>query len=168
MKLSLHKFFSTTNILLIIFAAGLVGLGVHEFNEAGAIPPVIENVWNINPILSDKSEMGLLLKALIGYNGNPSLTEIVAYTIYLAWYDHTCPAKKANTPSCENPLINKRQSVNQFDLAIGSVNVNTLPFSFPADSTQIRPPCASMRARAIVKPMPLPPPACRERDLSTR
>ena len=84
MKLSLHKFFSTTNILLIIFAAGLVGLGVHEFNEAGIIPSVIENVWNINPILSDKSEIGLLLKALIGYNGNPSLTEIVAYTIYLA------------------------------------------------------------------------------------
>ena len=84
MKLSLNKFFSTTNILLIIFAAGLVGLGVHEFNEAGIIPSVIENVWNINPILSDKSEIGLLLKALIGYNGNPSLTEIAAYTIYLA------------------------------------------------------------------------------------
>ncbi|MCG3141714.1 MAG: Ferrous iron permease EfeU [Anaerolineae bacterium] len=84
MKLSLRKFFSTTNLLLIIFAAGLVGLGVHEFNEAGIIPSVIENVWNINSILSDKSEIGLLLKALIGYNGNPSLTEIVAYTIYLA------------------------------------------------------------------------------------
>ncbi len=84
MKLSLHRFFSTTNILLIIFAAGLVGLGVHEFNEAGIIPSVIEHVWDINAILSDKSEIGLLLKALIGYNGNPSLTEIAAYTIYLA------------------------------------------------------------------------------------
>ena len=83
MKLSLHRFFSTTNILLIIFAAGLVGLGVHEFNEAGIIPSVIEHVWDINTILSDKSEIGLLLKALIGYNGNPYLTEIVAYTMYL-------------------------------------------------------------------------------------
>ena len=84
MKLSLHKFFSMTNILLIIFAAGLVGLGVHEFNESGIIPSVIEHVWDVNGILSDKSEVGLLLKALVGYNGNPSLTEVGAYISYLA------------------------------------------------------------------------------------
>ena len=84
MKLSLRGFFSATNVLLIIFAAGLVGLGVHEFNEAGVIPPMIEHVWDINNILSDKSEMGLLLKALVGYNGNPSLTEVAAYVLYLA------------------------------------------------------------------------------------
>lgn len=83
MKLSLRNFFGATNILLIIFAAGLVGLGVHEFNEAGVIPSVIEHVWDINGILSDKSEAGLLLKALVGYNGNPSLTEVVAYIVYL-------------------------------------------------------------------------------------
>lgn len=82
-KLSLQGFFKTTNILLIIFAAGLVGLGVHEFNEAGIIPSVIEHIWDINGILSDKSEAGLLLKALVGYNGNPSLTEVLAYISYL-------------------------------------------------------------------------------------
>ncbi len=84
MKLSLRGFFGATNILLIIFAAGLVGLGVHEFNEAGIIPSVIEHVWDVNGILSDKSEVGLLLKALVGYNGNPSLTEVGAYISYLA------------------------------------------------------------------------------------
>ena len=83
-KLSLRGFFVATNILLIIFAAGLVGLGIHEFNEAGIIPSVIENIWDINGVLSDKSEVGLLLKALVGYNGNPSLTEVVAYMSYLA------------------------------------------------------------------------------------
>ena len=83
MRLSLRNFFGATNILLIIFAAGLVGLGVHEFNEAGIIPSVIEHVWDFNGILSDKSEVGLLLKALVGYNGNPSLTEVSAYVSYL-------------------------------------------------------------------------------------
>ncbi len=84
MKLSLRGFFGATNILLIIFAAGLVGLGIHEFNAAGLIPSVIEHVWDVNGILSDKSEVGLLLKALVGYNGNPSLTEVGAYISYLA------------------------------------------------------------------------------------
>lgn len=83
MKLSLRGFFNATNILLIFFAAGLVGLGVHELNEAGVIPSVVEHVWDINGILSDKSEAGLLLKALVGYNGNPSLTEVAAYIAYL-------------------------------------------------------------------------------------
>lgn len=82
-KLSLRGFFRVTNVLLIIFAAGLVAYGVHEFNEAGIIPPVIEHVWDINHILSDSSEIGLLLKALVGYNGNPSLTEVIAYLVYV-------------------------------------------------------------------------------------
>lgn len=82
-RLNLRNFFGATNILLMIFAAGLVGLGIHEFNEAGVVPPVIEHVWDINGILSDKSEVGLLLKALVGYNGNPSLTEVGAYVSYL-------------------------------------------------------------------------------------
>lgn len=84
MKLSLRNFFGATNILLVIFAAGLVGLGVHEFNEAGVIPSVIEHIWDVNGVLSDKSETGLILKALVGYNGNPSLTEVGAYISYLA------------------------------------------------------------------------------------
>jgi high-affinity iron transporter len=84
MKLSLRGFFGATNILLIVFAAGLVGLGIHEFNEAGIIPSVIEHVWDVNGLLSDKSEVGLFLKALVGYNGNPSLTEVAAYLGYLA------------------------------------------------------------------------------------
>jgi len=82
-KLSLRGFFRVTNVFLIIIAAGMVAYGVHEFNEAGIIPPVIEHVWDINHILSDKSEAGLLLKALVGYNGNPSLTEVIAYLTYI-------------------------------------------------------------------------------------
>jgi len=83
-KLSLRGFFSTTNILLIIFAAGMVGLGVHELNEAGIIPAIVEHMWDFNPILSDKSEVGLVLKALVGYNGKPSLTSVIGYILYLA------------------------------------------------------------------------------------
>ncbi len=82
-KLNLQSFFRVTNVLLIIFAAGLVAYGVHEFNEAGIIPSIIEHVWDINGILNEKSQFGLILKALVGYNGNPSLTEVIAYLGYL-------------------------------------------------------------------------------------
>jgi high-affinity iron transporter len=81
-RLDLRRFFQATGVLLILFAAGLVAHGVHEFNEVGWIPAIIEHVWDINPILSDKSILGEMLTALFGYNGNPSLTEVLAYLGY--------------------------------------------------------------------------------------
>jgi len=81
-RLSVRGFFQVTNILLILFAAGLVAYGVHELNEAGWIPSVVEHVWDINHILNEKSQVGLILKTLFGYNGNPSLTEVIAYLLY--------------------------------------------------------------------------------------
>jgi high-affinity iron transporter len=81
-KLNLRVFFNVTNVLLILFAAGMVAYGVHEFNEAGLVPPMIEHVWDISPILSETSFIGILLKGLFGYNSNPSLTEVGAYSAY--------------------------------------------------------------------------------------
>jgi len=82
-RLDLRKFFQVTGILLILFAAGLVAHGVHEFNEVGWIPAIIEHVWDVNMILDENSVAGQLLKTLFGYNGNPSLTEMFAYFAYI-------------------------------------------------------------------------------------
>lgn len=83
-RLDLRRFFQVTGILLILFAAGLIAHGVHEFNEVGWIPAVVEHVWDVNAIVDENSTFGQLLKALFGYNGNPSLTEMIAYFAYLA------------------------------------------------------------------------------------
>jgi high-affinity iron transporter len=82
-RLNLSRFFQVTSLILLLFAAGLVAHGVHEFNEVGLIPSVIEHLWDINHLLDEKSAIGLTLKSLFGYNGNPSLTEVIAYILYL-------------------------------------------------------------------------------------
>jgi high-affinity iron transporter len=84
LRLDLRLFFQVTGVLLILFAAGLVAHAVHEFNELGWIPPIIEHLWDLNPLLDERSLVGQLLTALFGYNANPSLTEILAYTGYFA------------------------------------------------------------------------------------
>ena len=84
-RLSLKRFFLVTNVLLVLFAAGLVAHAVHEFNEAGLIPPVIEHVWDVNPLLPESSVTGQLLTALFGYNANPSLSEVLAVLAYFAF-----------------------------------------------------------------------------------
>jgi high-affinity iron transporter len=87
-RMRLRPFFDGTNLLLILFAAGLLAHGVHEFNEAGIIPPLIEHVWDFNSILDEKQPLGQILTAVFGYNGNPSLTETLIYAGYLigAWW----------------------------------------------------------------------------------
>ena len=52
-----------------------------------------QEVWNINPAqntdgsypaLHEKGVIGSLFKGLFGYNGNPSLLEVISYLVYLA------------------------------------------------------------------------------------
>jgi high-affinity iron transporter len=82
-RMNLRAFFNVTSALLLLFAAGLLAHGIHEFHEAGVIPPVIEPLWDINWLLPESSTVGSFLKALFGYNGNPSLIEVLAWTGYL-------------------------------------------------------------------------------------
>lgn len=83
MKFSLKKFFNITNILLILFVAGLVAHGIHEFQEAGLIPIYVEHVWDINNVLDDHGPIGGVFAGLFGYNGNPSLFEVIGYSLYV-------------------------------------------------------------------------------------
>lgn len=97
-RLNLRVFFNVTGVLLIFIAAGLLAHGLHELQEAGLVPAVVEHVWDVNHILNEKDGLGSFLKALFGYNGNPSLVEVVTYGLYLGsafWYYFRTPV----TPS---------------------------------------------------------------------
>ena len=94
-SINLRTFFKITNIMLILFAAGLITYGIHEFIEAGVINPIIEEVWNIKHILPETFPdgnpatpefleiIGALFKALFGYNANPALLEVIIYPVLL-------------------------------------------------------------------------------------
>lgn len=82
-KLRIGRFFQITSIILIFFAAGLIAHGIHEFQEAGILPIITEHLWDINWILNEESTFGSILKALFGYNGNPSFLEVASWSIYL-------------------------------------------------------------------------------------
>jgi len=94
-NINLSKFFKITNVILILFVAGLITYGVHELIEAavgaGVASPLFQEVWNIKLIIPESFPdgvastpewleiIGALLKALFGYNANPALLEIIIY-----------------------------------------------------------------------------------------
>lgn len=82
-KINLKKMFGISSILLILFAAGLVAHGFHEFEEAGVVSGIVSPLFDINNVLNEKGIVGGFLKGLFGYNGNPSLLEAIAWASYL-------------------------------------------------------------------------------------
>ncbi len=87
-RLPMKALFQWTGCLFIFIAAGLLAYGVHELEEIGWVHGIISPVWNINHILNEKEGVGAFLKALFGYNGNPSLVEVSLYALYLSLVFH--------------------------------------------------------------------------------
>ena len=81
-RLNVRRFFDATTLLLLVFAAGLFAHGLLEFQEAGWLPALIEQTWNLQPVLSDTSTVGSLLRVLVGYHDTPSLLEVIGYLAY--------------------------------------------------------------------------------------
>lgn len=81
-RLNLALFFDLTSLLLIVFSAGLLAHGVHEFQEIGFLPILLNPAWDLRSILSNDSLPGALLRSLFGYNDNPSILEVTAYLGY--------------------------------------------------------------------------------------
>lgn len=82
-RVPLRTLFRSSGFFLLLVAAGLLAYGIHEFQELGWLPELYAPVWDINPILNEKEGLGAFLKSLFGYNGNPSLLEVLAYGAYL-------------------------------------------------------------------------------------
>ena len=104
-RLPVGRFFDVTSVLLLLFAAGLLAHGVHEFQSVGLIPMVVPQVWDSNWLLDENSPAGSVLKAVLGYNGNPSLMEVASYLGYWAlvvvsvrWWVSRQPLPAAETP----------------------------------------------------------------------
>lgn len=114
-QLDLKRFFRWTGILLIFVAAGLVGQGIHELQEASLLPVFMEHLWDTNAILDENGVLGSLLKAIFGYNGNPSLLEVVAYGVYLlaALLSHTLRGQAAPRSSAGRRTGKPASSPNQ-------------------------------------------------------
>ncbi len=83
-KINLRRFFQGTGLFLIIIAAGLFAVGLHELQEAGVLPWLSAEVYNLQAAFSDgeANPAGFILRGLIGYNDNPSQLEVAGYSAY--------------------------------------------------------------------------------------
>lgn len=82
-RIDLRTFFKVTTIILVLFAAGLVAHAAHEFAEAGLLSAVEgPKLWSTRGLLPDDEGLGAILRALLGYQDEPTVIEVVAYLGY--------------------------------------------------------------------------------------
>ncbi len=104
-RIPLRTLFRSTGVLLLLIGAGLLAYGIHELEELGWLPGMISPVWNINHLLNEKEGLGTFLKSLFGYNGNPSLLEVLAYVTYLLVVIRALRRRLSSTPPPSAPTV---------------------------------------------------------------
>jgi high-affinity iron transporter len=117
-KVDLRRFFQTTGMLLILFAAGLFAKGLHEYRELLGIEwsPISTAVWNISSgPLAEGSAIHDFLKGLFGWSPNPERLTVVGYFAYLipvTWffYRDTQPELEGTTTESERSTVGSRSA----------------------------------------------------------
>ena len=83
LTIPMRHFFTVTNWLIALLAAGMAGQAAAVLAGADLIPSWGDRIWNTGFILPDDSWLGRALHALVGYSAMPSGIQIAAYVATL-------------------------------------------------------------------------------------
>jgi high-affinity iron transporter len=71
--------FSVTSWLIALLAAGMAAQAVQFLNSAGLVVALDHTIWDTSWLLSEKSILGRMMHALIGYTERPTEMQLTVY-----------------------------------------------------------------------------------------
>jgi len=82
-RLDFRIFFRVMGILLLFFAAGLLGDAVQNMQQLGWLTFGATPLWNTARFLSEDSTIGDILHTFLGYAEAPTILQVILYLVYL-------------------------------------------------------------------------------------
>jgi high-affinity iron transporter len=79
LKIPMRYFFSATNGLLVLLAAGLAASAAGYLSQADVLPTLVDTLWDTSWLLKDDQHVGQLLHVLVGYEDQPSGMQALFY-----------------------------------------------------------------------------------------
>jgi high-affinity iron transporter len=93
-------------VLLVFVAAGILGYGLHDLQEAGVLPGLDTLAFDLSGPMPEDSWYGALLKGLLNYSAQTTVVQAVVWVLYVVvvltvflWpRKQTAPAATTVTP----------------------------------------------------------------------
>jgi high-affinity iron transporter len=82
-KINLTKFFTWTGAFLIVVAAGVLGYGFHDLQEAGILPGLNSLAFDVSGHIDEGSWYGALLKGVFNFSPQTTWLQAGVWTAYL-------------------------------------------------------------------------------------
>ncbi len=83
LKINLSRFFTVTGVLLIFVAAGVLGYGLHDLQEAGVLPGLNALAFDLSGPMPEDSWYGALAKGIFNYSARTTVVQAVAWVAYV-------------------------------------------------------------------------------------
>lgn len=83
-SLNLTVFFTWTGFFLILVAAGVLSYGVHDLQEAGVLPGLHSQAFDVSQAIPPGSWYGTLLKGIFNFSPQTTYWEAAVWLAYLA------------------------------------------------------------------------------------
>jgi high-affinity iron transporter len=82
-RINLTKFFTWTGAFLIVVAAGVLGYGFHDLQEAGILPGLNSLAFDVSGSIDEGSWYGTVLKGVFNFSPQTTWLQAGVWTAYL-------------------------------------------------------------------------------------
>ena len=79
LRVPMRWFFSVTNTMVMLLAAGMASQAAKFLIQADVLPSLGGTLWDTSHMVSEKSVPGMLLHSLIGYDAHPAGLQVLFY-----------------------------------------------------------------------------------------